>query len=128
VIHAAYIVPRSSIDPLYTLQSLACIFIIILVILYSFIELNKTGRLILTFTSIAIILVHYTIIYMASRYVEIQPLPLLLLEETGKGAVIEPDYGQIIFISLLILWRREILGLVKQLREKYMQRQTEENK
>lgn len=113
---------------MYTLQSITCILIIILVILYSLIELSKTGRLILTFASIAIILLHYTIIYMVSKYVEIQALPLLLLEKTSKGAVIEPDYGQIIIIALLILWRREILELVKQLREKYMQRQTEENK
>jgi len=39
--------------------------------------------------------------------------PFIIVEETATGGSISIDIGQLVIVSLIILWRREIAGLLR---------------
>ncbi len=104
-----YIVPTSMIDPIYLLEQVACILLIILVGLLAFLDLNKRGKTIITAVSVAIIVVHYIILYKVTLFEKITMLPLIFLEQNSHGQAFAIDYGQLLILANIVLWRKEII-------------------
>lgn len=101
-------------DPsVYALSSLAGLLIILLIILASLFELKGAARIIVTAFSTTLIAVHYFVIYVMSRYEEILIYPFILLEISGRGGSISVDLGQVLLLLLIVLWRRELKGLLR---------------
>lgn len=103
-----YIVPTSVIDPIYLLEQVACILLIILIGLLAFLDLNKRGKTIITAVSVAIIVVHYIILYKVTLFEKITMLPLIFLEQNSHGEAFAIDYGQLLILTNIVLWRKEI--------------------
>ncbi len=104
-----YIVPTSMIDPIYLLEQAACILLIILIGLLALLDLNKKGKTIITAVSVAIIVVHYIILYKVTLFEKITILPLIFLEQSSHGEAFAIDYGQLLILTNIVLWRKEII-------------------
>ncbi len=104
-----YIVPTSVIDPIYLLEQVACILLIILIGLLAFLDLNKKGKIIITTVSALIIVIHYIILYKVSLFEKVTMLPLIFLERNSHGEAFAMDYGQLLILTNIVLWRKEII-------------------
>ncbi len=103
-----YIIPTSLINPLYALGETLCAFLLLLVLLASFIELNKTGKMLLSATSLVVIILHYYVYFLLSKYEEIIILPLFI-EETRNGySVYSLDYGQLLILAVILLYHKPL--------------------
>jgi len=103
-----YIVPTSIIDPIYMLEQIACILLIVLIGLLAFLELNKKSKTVISIVSAIIIVVHYIILYKVSIFEKITILPLLFIEQNSHGSAFAIDYGQLLILMNLFFWRKEI--------------------
>ena len=103
-----YIVPTSIIDPIYLLEQIACILLIVLIGLLAFLELNKKSKIIISIISAIIIVIHYVILYKVSLFEKITILPLLFIEQNSHGSAFAIDYGQLLILANLLFWRKEI--------------------
>ncbi len=108
-----YIVPTSVIDPIYLLEQVACILLIILIGLLAFLDLNRRGKTIITVISISIIVIHYIILYKVSLFEKITMLPLIFLEQNSHGEAFAIDYGQLLILTNIVLWRKEIIARLR---------------
>ncbi len=104
-----YIVPTSVIDPIYLLEQVACILLIILIGLLAFLDLNKKGKIVITAVSALIIVIHYIILYKVSLFEKVTMLPLIFLEKNSHGEAFAIDYGQLLILTNIVLWRKEII-------------------
>ena len=107
-----YIVPTSVIDPIYLLEQLACILLIILIGLLAFLDLNRKSKAIITVISAAIMVLHYIILYKVALFEKIIMLPLIFLEQNSHGEAFAIDYGQILLLTNIVLWRKEIVAKI----------------
>ncbi|WP_440060161.1 hypothetical protein ACSU1N_03160 [Thermogladius sp. 4427co] len=97
----------------YELSSIICLLIIALVILSSLFK-GRWLKISITLIGISTIILNYLVFYLVSENnVSISILPLFIIESTSKGSSISPDIGQIIALSLIVLWRRELSRLVR---------------
>ncbi len=101
-----YIIPTSLINPLYTLGEALCVVILLLVLLASFIELNKTGKMILSATSLVVIILHYYIYLLLSKYEGVTILPLFIRETRNGYSVYSLDYGQLLILAVILLYHK----------------------
>ena len=108
-----YVIPTTTINPIYVLQEVMCILLIILIIAYSLIEAKGMGKIILTLLSVPAILVHYLVLFLVSEYEEVSVLPLLIVEKTFHGVAFSVDFGQILVIVLIYMWRKQIITRIK---------------
>lgn len=108
-----YVIPATTINPIYVLQEVMCILLIILIIAYSLIEAKGMGKIILTLLSVPAILVHYLVLFLVSEYEEVSVLPLLIVEKTLHGVAFSVDFGQILVIVLIYMWRKQIITRIK---------------
>ncbi len=108
-----YVIPTTTINPIYVLQEVMCLLLIILIIAYSLIEAKGMGKIILTLLSAPAILVHYLVLFLVSKYEEISVLPLFIVERTPYGAAFSIDFGQILVIVLIYMWRKQIITRIK---------------
>ena len=108
-----YVIPTTTINPIYVLQEVMCILLIILIIAYSLIEAKGMGKIILTLLSVPAILVHYLVLFLVSEYEEVSVLPLLIVEKTLHGVAFSVDFGQILVIVLIYMWRKQIITRIK---------------
>ena len=114
-----YIVPTSIIDPIYLLEQIACILLIMLIGLLAFLELNKKSKIIISIISAIIIAIHYVILYKVSLFEKITILPLLFIEQNSHGSAFAIDYGQLLILANLLLWRKEISNKISEKKVTY---------
>lgn len=108
-----YVIPTATINPIYVLQEVMCMLLVILMIAYSLIEAKDMGKIILTMLSLPVILVHYLVLFLASKHEEVLVLPLFIIEKTYHGAAFSVDFGQILVIVLIYMWRKQIITRIK---------------
>jgi len=114
-----YIVPTSIIDPIYLLEQIACILLIVLIGLLAFLELNKKSKIIISIISAIIIAIHYVILYKVSLFEKITILPLLFIEQNSHGSAFAIDYGQLLILANLLFWRKEISNKISEKKVTY---------
>ncbi|ADV65432.1 hypothetical protein [Desulfurococcus mucosus] len=99
----------------YVYSMLAGLLIIVLLAVSSLFELKGIVKIFFTASSIALIVLHYTALYMMARYERIAVYPFTILEEAAAGGSISPDVGQITILVLLFTWRREAANTLRRL-------------
>ncbi len=114
---ASYIVPENVINGIYSLEYTLCWLIISLILIIALFEVKGLVKIIVSIISLLILLLHYSIVINLTRYEEITLLPLFLIESTRNGSVVMIDYGQLVIIGLLYIWRKKLIMLIKRLRE-----------
>lgn len=82
-------------------------------IIYLSVGFRGLARIVLTVALMLVLLLHYVALAMISRFVYISFLPLMIIESTREGSVIYPDLGQIIALTLLVAWRKQITRLIR---------------
>jgi len=97
----------------YTYSMVSGLLIVLLLIVASIFELKGLARAFFTLLSIIFISIHYSIIYYMTAFETIHLYPFIIVEETTTGGSISIDIGQLVIASLIILWRREIAGLLR---------------
>lgn len=101
-------------DPLvYLYSGVAGVLIVVLIFVFSLFELKGLVKVFFTAVALILIALHYIVIYNISHYEGVALYPFIILEETDIGGSISPDIGQIAILALIILWRRELLGLLQ---------------
>lgn len=106
--------PSLRIDPLiYHLQGAACILIVLVAIVATLLETKKPVKYVFTALTTLLIVVNYAIVAMLLPYEQISIYPLLIVERYGEASSAWIDYGQLGVISLLIVWRRELIPLIR---------------
>ncbi|MET1160584.1 MAG: hypothetical protein ABWW65_06435, partial [Thermoprotei archaeon] len=53
------------------------------------------------------------LLYILYSFEKILLYPLIIIEETGNGSVIAIDYGQLIVLGLLYVWRRRVIRCIR---------------
>ncbi|OYT39438.1 MAG: hypothetical protein B6U89_04120 [Desulfurococcales archaeon ex4484_58] len=123
LIYPLYIVPPEHIIYIYDLQQNLCILIIVFLILASILELKFLTKIVLSILSSIIAILHYYVLILVSKYESIALIPLFIVESTKKGSVLSLDYGQIMFIVLIVLWRKELIRYFKRLHKGIVKRE-----
>lgn len=107
------IVDYTIISEVYGIQEILCILILIILFILALFDLKLIVKTIVTVLSIVTLGLHYYVLILVSQHVEVILLPFILIESTRYGSVFSIDFGQLILILIIILWRREIWGLIK---------------
>lgn len=97
----------------YTYSMVSGLLIVLLLIVASIFELKGLVRVFFTLLSIIFVSIHYSIVYYMTAFEAIHLYPFIIVEETTTGGSISIDIGQLVVASLIILWRREIAGLLR---------------
>jgi len=97
----------------YTYSMVSGLLIVLLLVVASIFELKGLVRVFFTLLSIIFVSIHYSIIYYMTAFEAIHLYPFIIVEETATGGSISIDIGQLVIASLIILWRREIAGLLR---------------
>jgi hypothetical protein len=113
-----YIVPAKTINGFYSIEEALCILLILLVIIVSIFEVKQLVKFTVTILSLITIGLHYYLLAALSAYESITFLPLFYIEASSKGSVLALDYGQIIVVGLIYLWRKQLIGGMYRLRLK----------
>lgn len=101
-------------DPsVYLYSGVIGVLIVVLLFIFSLFELKGLVKIFFTAVALILITLHYIIIYNVSRYERLALYPFAILEETDIGGSISPDIGQVTILALIILWRKELLGLLQ---------------
>lgn len=101
-------------DPsVYLYSGVVGVLIVVLLFVLSLFELKGLAKIFFTAVALILITLHYIVIYNISHYEGVVLYPFIILEETDIGGSISPDIGQIAILALIILWRRELLGLLQ---------------
>lgn len=108
-----YILSTRIINPLYGYEKVLCILLLIILVIISISEMKRTTKIVVSIISAVTIIFHYYLFYLLSKF-EIINIQLFLVREiTSNGTAITIDFGQIIIILIIYLWRREIFRIAK---------------
>ncbi len=122
-IHNTYsVIPFHEVSHIYGLQEIVCIAIIVLLILSSILEIKLWSKILLSIVSGIIAVLHYYVLYMVSRYESIIFYPLIYIEATKHGSTFTIDYGQLMIILIIFLWRRRLIGFIKNISSRLWRR------
>jgi glucan phosphoethanolaminetransferase (alkaline phosphatase superfamily) len=112
-----YNIPVQNIEPIYSIEETICVSLIIVIVIVSLFEMKKLYvRILTTIFSLLVVILHYYIYYELIIYEEIKIMPLTIIETTRNGSVIGIDYGQILIISLIYIWRKQLINSIKALK------------
>ena len=101
-------------DPsVYLYSGVIGVLIVVLLFIFSLFELKGLVKIFFTVVALILITLHYIIIYNVSHYERLTLYPFTILEETDIGGSVSPDIGQVTILALIILWRKELLGLLQ---------------
>ncbi|ADI32494.1 hypothetical protein [Staphylothermus hellenicus] len=111
--YSLYILSTRIIDPLYGYEKILCILLLVILIIISIFEMKRIIRIVVSIISAVTIVFHYYLLYLLSKF-EIIKIQLFLVQEiTSNGAAVTIDFGQIMLILIIYLWRREIARITK---------------
>jgi hypothetical protein len=113
-----YNVPVQNIKPIYSIEETICILLIIVIVIISLFEMkNLYVKVTTTIFSLLIIILHYYIYYELTMYEEVKIMPLTIIETVRNGSAIGIDYGQILLIFLIYIWRKQLINSIKTLKD-----------
>jgi len=102
-------IPYSEVTLVYSIQEVLCVLLVLLLLILAIFELKFWVKLLTSLTSLAVLALHYWALTLLTRYENVVLLPLLVLESGRTGfAAVSPDYGQLMILLLIVLWRREL--------------------
>lgn len=117
-----------SFSDVYLLQQIVAALMLTAILSYV-IAGRKLKKALLTMLLLVLALVHYSIVFsMALLGVRIAFYPLVYAEVFNSFRSLSLDYGQILIIVIIALWRREIALLTKRVLKSFKQVVRERNK
>jgi len=107
----------SDIAYIYSIQEYICMLLILLLVVASIFEFNKLVKTILSIIALIITILHYHILYLLTSIEKYALYPFIIIESTKYGSTLSIDYGQLMILFIIFLWRRELWSLVKRVKE-----------
>ncbi len=105
-----YIVPETVINNVYLIEEMLCILLVMLLVIVSLFESrNIYARLFFTIAGLFTLIMHYYVLWYMTRFENITLYPILVIETTSRGNSISIDFGQLILLGILIVWRKQII-------------------
>jgi len=105
-----YIVPETVINNVYLIEEMLCILLVMLLVIVSLFESrNIYARLFFTIAGLFTLIMHYYVLWYMTRFENITLYPILVVETTSRGNSISIDFGQLILLGILIVWRKQII-------------------
>jgi len=102
-------IPYSEVAPVYSIQEALCVLLVLLLLILAIFELKFWIKFLTSLVSLVVLALHYWALMLLARYENVVLLPLLVLESSRSGfAAVSPDYGQLMILLLIVLWRREL--------------------
>ncbi|MEZ0394037.1 MAG: hypothetical protein ABWK00_03185 [Desulfurococcaceae archaeon] len=95
--------------------------VLIVMVFVTLFDVKKGAtKLALSLISLAIVALHYYTLFllMAEFDVQVLPLPLVLVTSTARGSSMMIDFGQVLVIMLVILWRKDIVDFMRKVWKK----------
>ncbi len=103
--------PETVINNIYLIEEMLCILLVMLLVIVSLFESrNIYVRVFFTITSLLTVIMHYYVFWSLSRFENIILYPIVIVETTSKGSSISIDFGQLILLGILIVWRKQIIN------------------
>jgi len=119
------IVSWRDVSVVYDIQEKICLLIIIFLVIGALFELRYWSKIVMSIIALSITILHYYVLYLVSRYLEIIPIPFAIIEVNDKGSAVSIDYGQLMILFLIIIWRSEVrkgLTWIRELFKKWLSR------
>jgi len=91
--------------------------LILLLVIASIFEFNKLVKTILSIIALIVTILHYHILYLLTSIENIAIYPFIVIESTKHGSTLSLDYGQLMILSIILIWRRELWSLIKRVEE-----------
>lgn len=108
------LLPGLRIDPfIYNLQGAACVLIVLTAILATLLGSKKLVKYMFTVFAVLLVIVNYAIVSMLLVYEQVSIYPLFIVERYREVSSVWIDYGQLGAISILIVWRRELMTFLR---------------
>lgn len=104
----------SIIDTLYSIQAVVALLIILLLIIISF-STDKYTRVLASIILASMAILHYYTLSIISSVEKVLVYPLLVVEEKNGYSSTTIDIGQISIITLIWVWRKDIVNYVSKL-------------
>lgn len=115
-------IPPSEVDPVYELSQILCILLLLLLVMGTLFDIKNTAKKLLTILVTLATMLHYYVLYRVSLYEYVFLYPLIVIEEnTSEYSAVSPDLGQILVILLLVIWRKEIVRILKRYTKRVLQ-------
>ncbi|MCD6301707.1 MAG: hypothetical protein J7L82_06535 [Staphylothermus sp.] len=106
-----YIVPETIINSIYLIEEILCILMIMLLVIISLFESRSIyTKALFTLVGLITLALHYYVILYMTRFERILIYPILIVETTAKGSSISIDFGQLILLGILIIWRKQVIN------------------
>ncbi len=86
--------------------------LIIFLILISIIEIKFLTKILLSIFAGVIIVMHYYVMHVVASYEKILFLPFLILETSNGYSAISIDYGQLLILAIILMWRKELITYI----------------
>lgn len=102
--------PETVINNIYLIEEMLCILLVMLLVIVSLFESrNIYIRVSFTITGLLTLIMHYYVFWYMTRFENITLYPILVVETTSRGSSISIDFGQLILLGILIVWRKQIV-------------------
>ncbi len=106
-----YIVPETVINNIYFIEEVLCILLVMLLVIVSLFEIRNIHiKILFTISGLLALIMHYYIIWYMTRFENIALYPIVVVETTSRGSSISIDFGQLVLIGILIVWRKQIIN------------------
>ncbi|MGB9826958.1 hypothetical protein IMZ38_02305 [Thermosphaera chiliense] len=102
----------------YFLQEVSAVLLLAILAFILLAGVKGWRRYVVTWLSLVLIILHYTVISIISKYAKVTVLPLIVVEHDSYGGSLYVDYGQLAILTILIVWRREIYERIKKIANK----------
>jgi len=94
------------------------VFIVVVIVMFAIFEVKGVIRDVITALLLLIAIMNYLAVYHVSveRAVKVRLYPLVIVEEYGNYGALYPDISQISLLTILLLWRREVVRRIRGLK------------
>ncbi|WP_448578250.1 hypothetical protein [Thermosphaera sp.] len=103
----------------YFLQGVSAVILLAILAFLLLAGVRGWRRYVITWLSLVLIILHYSVVITISRYVKVTVLPLILVEHDSYGGSLYVDYGQLAALTILVVWRKEISRAIKKLVDRF---------
>lgn len=116
--YTVFIIPHAVINEIYGLGKALCVLLIAITVFTAVLELKKTwSKLLLTALSALALTLHYAVVATLSTYIKVRLAPFVIIElnERFGTETVSIDYGQVLAMLTVLVWRRELVAKIKPL-------------
>jgi len=103
----------------YFLQGVSAVILLAILAFLLLAGVRGWRRYVITWLSLVLIILHYSVVITISRYAKVTVLPLILVEHDSYGGSLYVDYGQLAALTILVVWRKEISRAIKKLVDRF---------